>query len=561
MTTRQSSNAPRISRRRVLGAVGVGSATTAFAVACGAAKKGTSKATFTTTQAGQPKYGGTFNAAQNIDPFNYDPAYKPLQNGPWDELAYNSLLTAKRGPSVKYGELIVQPSLASKWETPDGQTFTFHLHPDIKWQDLPPVNGRALTSADVKWSLEYQSRTGQFTKAASPKLPPSLNGSYYEGLDTVETPDPSTVVAHFGAPFVPFLNYMAEERNGVLAHEVYETYGNFTNHLIGSGPWQLDPSASQQGANWVMKKNQTYFLQGHPYIDEVNYLVIPDDATQAAAFRSKQIDLLWHTAITAETAPVIHQENPSAVMYQYSDNAGGLLFENVRKAPLNDVRIRKAIGLSIDRDAFIKSLSKGQGTWAVAGAVEGLLTPAQVKQYDQYDPAQAKQLVAAAGFPNGVPLELHYPGTARGQAYVSYVQLIQASLKNGNINVTLKPEDEATFSTNQRVGKFDLDYEAKPVVGDIDAYIYYNWHTGSYGNFGGVSDPKLDKLLEAQRSEVDAQKRQQILLQVVQYINDNAYYPAFYFGVGYFFWQSYLKNFAPNVIHWAPAVYDSWLEK
>ena len=91
----------------------------------------------------------------------------------------------ERGPNIPYSQLKVEPELADKYESPDAQTWTFHLRPGVAFANLPPVNGRALTSEDVKWSFEYASRTGQF---ASKKLPQAQFDWYFEGLQSVQTP-------------------------------------------------------------------------------------------------------------------------------------------------------------------------------------------------------------------------------------------------------------------------------------------------------------------------------------------------------------------------------------
>jgi peptide/nickel transport system substrate-binding protein len=534
-------------------------------MAC-APKRGRTSATAQgSAAAGRPRAGGDYTAGISTDPANFDPTGKPLQreNASFIEAAYDALLAAKIDPGVKYNELVLIPGLAQKWELPDSQTYVFHLNPAATFHDLPPVGGRNLTSADVKWSIEYQARVDQFSNNQfnGKALGPSLNDSMYTGVDRVETPDPRTVVVHFGAPFAPFLNYMALPRNAVLAHEVFDRDGHFMTTLVGSGPWQLDAAASKPGTHWQLRRNPSYFLPGHPYLDHLNYLVLPDESTNIAAFKTRQIDLLDHTFITPTSAPQIQRDNPEATVYQYDDTSGGLLFENVRKPPLSDVRIRRAIALSIDRDAYSKAFSAGKGKPAVVGSMPGLFSPDEEKALLKFDPAQAKQLVADAGFPNGVELELHYPGTERGQSYIAVIQLIQAQLKAGNINVTLKSFDGATFGKRQRSGDFQLDFEAKPVVGDIDGYVYYNWYSKSVGNFGGVSDPNLDTLLDAQRREVDPKKRTDILRQVTRQINDNAYYTAFSYGVGWYFWHTPLKNFTPNVARQAPPLNEAWVER
>jgi peptide/nickel transport system substrate-binding protein len=534
-----------------------------LSAACGSKNRSTGSSG--TAATGQPKTGGDYTAAISTDPANFDPTGKPLQleNASFLEAAYDGLLAAKLGPDVKFNTLVVAPGLADKWEAPDPRTYTFHLHPGVKFHDLPPVNGRAFTSADVKWSIEYQARIDQFKDSQynGKTLPPSLNDSFYTGIDKIETPDANTVVIHFASPFAPFINYMALPRSAMLAHEVFDKDGHFMNTLVGTGPWQLDTTATKPGSRWLMKRNPNYFQSGHPYIDRLNYLVLNDEATNIAGFKTKQIDLLNQLFVTPATAPQIQRDNPETVMYQYDNTSGGLLFENVRKAPLNDVRIRKAISLSIDRDAYSKAFYAGKGQPAVVGAGPGFYSPDEVKQFTTYDPAQAKQLVTQAGYPNGVDLEMHFPGNERGQSYVAVIQFVQAQLKNANINVKLESFDGATFGKRQRSGDFQLDFEAKPVVGDIDGYVYYNWYSKSVGNFGGVADPKLDTLLDAQRAEVDAKKRDAVLKQVAQYINDQAYYTAFSYGVGWYFWQPQLKNFAPNVARQAPPLNSAWVDR
>lgn len=546
----------RLRRRRFLGLAAATSATAALA-ACRGARGPSGSDRQGQAQASQPRRGGEFNTAQPIDPFDFDPTGKPLQNGAWTELAYNALLSIKHGDGAGYSDLTVEPGLAQQWETPDAQTFTFHLQQGARWQDLPPVNGRAVSSDDVRFSMEYQSRTGQLK---SGKLPASLNVSMYEGLDSVQAPDASTVVVRFKDAFVPFLQHMSLERNAILAHEVYDKEGNFSNTLVGTGPWQLDTGASQHGSRWVMARNPNYFLSGRPYIDRINVLVIPDDSTNVSAFQTKQIDFLDKKYITPATAPQLARQNPTAVDWPFNDTSGGLLFQNLKSKPLDDVRIRKAIAMSIDRDAFLKTFYGGQGEWAVAGGQPGLFTHDEIHAMLPFNPAQAKQLVGDAGFANGVELELHF-SPSRGQMGTQIVQLIQAQLKAGTINVTLKPQDEGTFADTQRKGQFQLDYEVKPQVGDIDAYIYYNWYSKSGGNFGRVDDPKLDAMLQEQRRIVDAAKRKETLRQAVQHIADNAYYTAFCYGQRHYFWQAYVKNFAPNIAHNAPPVYDSWIAK
>ena len=135
-------------------------------------------------------------------------------------------------------DIQLTPLLAEKWEiSPDAKTYTFTLRKGVKFQNLPPVNGRELTSADVKFSYEYSSRTGQFKES---KLPPGKFVQYFEGLEKIETPDANTAVVTFSKPFAPFLSNAAEFTNPIMPKEIYDQDGNFTKKLVGTGPFQVD---------------------------------------------------------------------------------------------------------------------------------------------------------------------------------------------------------------------------------------------------------------------------------------------------------------------------------
>ncbi len=114
---------------------------------------------------GAPKYGGTLVVEEINDPASFDMSITGVQRGALHatSLAYDSLLRFKHGPDVAYTELEIIPGLAERWEiSPDARSYTFFLRKGLRFANLPPVNGRELTSADVKFSYEYWSRTGEF---------------------------------------------------------------------------------------------------------------------------------------------------------------------------------------------------------------------------------------------------------------------------------------------------------------------------------------------------------------------------------------------------------------
>jgi ABC-type transport system substrate-binding protein len=509
----------------------------------------------------KPVTGGRLNVSMPADPFDFDPTGKPSENQNAIKPVYDSLLAYKTGPGVNPADIVLQPGIAETWESPDGQTYIFHLRQGVQFANLPPVNGRPLTVQDARWSIQYHSRTGEF--AQNKKLFPALNTWAFEGMDRVETPDEKTLSIHFGAPFAPFLNYIAQYWFPILPHEVYDADGNFSNRMVGTGPWQLDPNESQRGTRWVYKRNPTHFRQGLPYLDQINWLVIKDDATQTAAFKAKQIDIHGadHSAIDDNNADQITRDNPGTTRLEYPATKGGIIYINSTRSPINDLRVRKAVAFALDRSEFVKTYGGGRGGWAAVAETPGFFTQQELEQLCIYDVNQAKQLLAQAGYANGVDIELINPGADRGQKEVGFIQLLQAQMKRAGINIVYHPLDRASEGNRKKDHDFYFDMTAGGASDDIDAALYANFYSKSDKNYGKTNDPDLDKLLIAQRQELDPAKRRDIVRQAVRRIYDQVWSLSFFFATQYQFSQPYVKNYAPHSFARGLNVVETWLNR
>jgi peptide/nickel transport system substrate-binding protein len=545
--------AGKLNRRHLI-AGAAGTAGAVLLAGCGSQRSASSSGA--SGSAGSVKNGGKFTEAVKDDSPSFDPSTRFVTTAQEVEFTQDRLVGWKTGPDVKYTDFVMIPRLADKWETPDAQTYTFHLHPGVTFANQPPVNGRALTADDVKWTLEYLSRTGS---AAS--LKPAPSAAMFEGLDTVETPDASTVVVHFKEPFAPFLNTIGNEFCGILAREVGNLDGGYDKNILGTGPWQLDTSTSQPGIRYDFKKNQNYWRQGLPHIDQVSHIVIPDDSTANAAFQTKQADMIAYTGLTADLVAQIQKASPSAVVYSYIDPGGKHIYMNVSKPPLNDPRVRQAFNLAIDRDAMMQALAGGKGEWALSGSMPGLFTTEETKKLLPHDPAQAKQLISAAGYTNGVDMTVIYPGQKYGQDLISQWQLMQQQLKPVGINLILQNIDATEESNRKRTGDFQLEMSPKPLEGDLDEIVFTMFYSKSAGNYGRINDPNLDKLVLAQRREPDLTKRQDIWRQIVTAVTQGWWSADLYYTDSYQIWQPTLKNYFPNQGYRGRYLVESWEDK
>jgi peptide/nickel transport system substrate-binding protein len=499
--------------------------------------------------------------ADSYDASTYDPSTKLAEVGRIMAWTNDSLLAYKSGSDVPYEQTTITPALAARWEQPDAQSFTMHLQPNVGFASMPPVNGRKLTSEDVKFSYEYLARSGQFKDS---KLPPSSAAPMLTGLDSIETPDPATVTIRFSQPYAPFLSYAASQWLPIVAHEIFDADGDFSQRAAGAGPFHLDTGSSQRGSRWVYKKNPTYYRQGLPYAAEVVDLTIAENASQDSAFLTRQIDILDYSGLSLARVQQIEKTLPSAVRASHLDSQSYYLYMNVSKPPFSDPRVRQALAWSLDRDEFIKTFSDGKGEWALAAANPGMFSHDETAAILKRDPAQALQLMRAAGYTNGVDVEFIY-ATSYGDQFVSILQLIQSQAKRGGVNITLKGLEHASETGRRRSGDFQLGMTPRgqglPI--EPDSYVYGMFYPNSSDNQGRVNDPELTPLLEAQRRELDHTKRQAILKQAVTRINSVPWCLALFYGTAYSLTQPYLNNFARNISDISSARYltNAWVNK
>jgi ABC-type transport system substrate-binding protein len=527
----------RFNRRRGLaGSLGV--ATSLSLAACGRSRGGSVSAP---AASALPRKGGVLVTPLKTDFFDFDASGsgKSVPNPSAYMLACDTLVGFQQGENQPFDRNLVTPNLAERWELPDSQTYIFHIRKGVRFANVPPVNGRSFNAADVKFSFAYHSRRESLSGA---KLPPANFDFMFEGLQSVETPDDSTVVVRFDKPFAPFLNYNYTFALPLYPHEVYDQYGKFSDHLAGTGPYQLDESQSQHGTRWVFKRNPNYWQAGKPYLDEIRFIVLPDDSSLYSAFETGQAQLL-RGVNDLQAAATVKKAAPSATVQEGIDPQSQGLYISQRRPPFTDIRLRKALSLALDRDEFGRTFAGGRGGWAMSDALPDLWTDQEARQILKFDPAQARQLVSGAGFANGLDVELML---MQGTAPPAAMELLQAQLKKAGINLTIRPVDKATGSSRLHSGDFTLVPTTQLIFADLDSRLYGNYHSSSSANYIGVKDSQLDRLIEAQRREPDPARRREALRAVTRYMNENAISLALYPKPTSTFWSPDLRGYGDN---------------
>jgi peptide/nickel transport system substrate-binding protein len=509
----------------------------------------------------QPRSGGVLNLPEITDFYDFDPTYNGsgTPNPDADMLANETLLGFKVGPDIPYDQMILQPRLAESWETsPDARTFTFHLRHGVHFASQAPVNGRELTADDVKFSIEYHSRTGQFKDSGLPK---GQYGFTFEGLTAVETPDPYTVTIQFAKPFVPFLNYLPAYTNPILPKEIYQADGHFKDRMAGTGPFQLDASASQKGTRWVFKKNPNYWQAGKPYLDEVRYLVLPDEATRRAAFTAKQTDTMGTSGMDYHVYQDMKESLQGANLVQAINPQPQSLYISQRSSLMQDARVRKAVVLGIDYEEFNQVASGGIGGWPIAGLSAADMSQPEVRQIVKSDPNQAKQLLAQAGHPSGVDVTMYSTAFGTYGAVSAEEQLVQAQLKKVGFNTTIGPIQKTEWRDRLYSGDFSFMLVPEKRFIDPDSYFFAQYHSSSNGRWEQITDTKLDQLIEAQRGEPDPAKRMDRIKEMSRYLTESAYHSAVYRPVTSYPSQAYVQSYYPHWYVEGMFAENIWLKK
>ena len=277
-----------------------------------------------------PKRGGVLTRASQWDPPVIDP--RLTQSVGLFQFAglTSSRLIRYAFPDEATGtsDLTLKGDLAESWQSsPDYRIWTFKLRQGVKWHNIPPLSGRELVAADVKYCFEAYAKEGV----------QSFNFREIEGM---ETPDKHTLRVHLHTPNVLFPQNVAESVTIIFAREVLEEDGDLKKRMIGTGPYILKEHTRK--VRVVLARNPDYYDKGRPYADEYVILSTPDTATRVAAFRTGQSDFI--SLASPSEVETIRKTNPAAVVQSYHNTLtpfGLALAQD--KPPFNDLRVRRAI--------------------------------------------------------------------------------------------------------------------------------------------------------------------------------------------------------------------------
>lgn len=468
-----------------------------------------------------PKNGGTFRVHMATeDPPSLDPYLNvSFRVQEFAAYFYSRLLMSKKGPGIPAQAYIMEGDLAETWQVgPDGKTYTFNLRPNAKWQNKAPMNGRPVTGADVVWSFEH------FMKV-------SPNKTALDMVASVTAPSEKVVQFTLKDTFAPFEALIGSPIFWIMPKEVIEQDGDATKRVVGSGPFIFDKQ--DKGISYNGKKNPDYYRAGEPRVDEFVALIIPDDATTMAGLRGKEVD---YAIIAQQNLDSMKQTNPEIQLVEWEYLYIPFIYWHVDQPPFNDPKVRQAFSMAVDRDEMIKVIYNGRGNWnnAVPWALsEYWLDPRSAEQgetakFFKHDPAEAKKLLAAAGFPDGIKVDMiSTPGYS--QIFNQQVELVAAQLKKSGIEATIKMQEYAAYIGTTFKGQFPagntMVFGLETPFTEPHDFLYNMYHPKGTRNHGGVNDAKLTEMIEKQAKTVDKAERKKQILDIQRYLGEQMYYP------------------------------------
>ena len=483
-------------------------------------------------------------------PEKYPPTFDPLGSGTdcvinmpsWN--MYNALL------QVKAGTTDLGPELAESYEmSEDGTAYTFKLRQGVKFHD-----GSEVQAGDVKYTFDRML---------------ALKKGAYRNLSMVasaEVVDDYTVVVNLESPFAPFL--MALPRFYILNADLVkenEQDGDWgeawlVDNDAGSGPYVLTSFEREQ--QFVLEKFPDYFKGWDgKHVDRAVFRIIREDASRQLALEQGEAD--WSLIFNPEIWTALEGASGITADSNPTENVLYVVF-NHNNEYLQDVRIRRALSLVYDREGHVESLALGH-----ASVARGPLAPTVPCFDDSIQPLEtnlekAKELMAEAGYPDGgFEFEMLVDNNPRETATGELMAANAAEL-----GITIKP---IPMEWSARIDIWADQTKAPgmgtvyvyPKYSDPDQFLHRLTHSSSApgGNFAWYSNPQMDELLEAARSELDPDKRCEIYKEAQQLWLEDVPYAAIVVEKGLTAMGDYVKGFQWTPIHsFCAFLYDMYLE-
>lgn len=463
-------------------------------VSCGRSTEQANKET-------KPQFGGTFIYALNGPPITLDPALVTE--------ALSTFVTSNIFDGLveqRSGRIAIDPALAESWKISSDQlVYTFYLRRNLRFHDGTPLNADA-----VVFSFERQRNSQHPFHWNNADYAFWRDSGMSKLIKSIRVIDQYTVEFSLYEPNATFLSILSSPSCAIISPDAFKKYGrDFDKNPVGTGPFRF----VQWKDDVVLTANEQYW-SGRPFVDSVVFRTILNDSNRLSALRSGEVYMMDFFG----NRPVTEIEKLAGIK-QFAQPGLNITYVamNMKKKPFDDIRIRQAIVLAIDREKLVEETLKG-----TARTAKNPIPPV-LPGYDDrirptpFDPEKSKQLLHEAGYSNGIAATLLVPeGRGRSGAYLRLAQSIQTYLLAVNIDITIKTLSYNDFYERTRLGLHDMAISGW--VGDIpdaDNFFYplldkniAELKTSS--NLAFYKNDEMHELILSARNISDMEKRGEI---------------------------------------------------
>jgi peptide/nickel transport system substrate-binding protein len=418
----------------------------------------------------------------------------------------------------------IEPDLAESWSwNEDGTRLTFKLREGVKWHD-----GQPFTAADVKctWDL----LTGRSTE----KLRANPRKSWWSNIAEIVTDSPTQATFVLKRPQPAILALFASGQSPVYPCHVPPA--QMRQHPIGTGPFKFVEFKPNESIK--LARNPDYWKPGRPYLDEIDYTIVPNRSTAILAFVAGQFDLTFPYEVTAPLVADIKQQAPQAICELVPANSSTNLLVNRDVPPFDNADLRRALALALDRKSFIDILAHGEGDIGAAmepppPGVWGM--PADIlATVPGYDPDIAKARAAARdtmqklGYGPDKHLALKV-ATRNVPTYRDPAVILIDQLKEIWIDTELDTVETANWFPKLARKDYQIGVNnTGSAVDDPDQQFFENYGCGSERNYTGYCNPELEKLFAAQSAMTDQGQRKTLVWEIDKKLQEDGARPIIY---------------------------------
>jgi 4-phytase/acid phosphatase/peptide/nickel transport system substrate-binding protein len=482
------------------------------------------------------KQGGSITVGQELD----IPGFDPLKVGVFDTSAETAAAAIFDTLTYLDDKGEPQPKLALSWtHSEDFKTWTYKLRPGVKFQDGTPFNAQA-----VKENFDRQKDPANKCRCAF----------YISYIHDVQAPDELTVVYNLNDPSVnaPALASIPSANGVIQSPTAWKTKGDdYNRNPVGTGPYIL--KSWNAGDRMVLEKNPDYWNKGHPYLDRIILKPLPDAQSRFASLQSGEADIVWDDEFDPDNIQRA-QKDPKLTVHTYTGSGAAVAAFNTKTPPFDDVRVRQALVMALDRKKWSQATTNGLSRPASNPYGDGSWVKCKDDGALPYDVEKAKALIKDYGKP--VDFKMLATATPRGRANG---QVLQQFWKQVGANMEIEQVDQATIPPRAFMRQFQMTPWRIIDLADPDPQMYANFHTGSPVALANYSDPELDRLLEHARSTADVEARIEDYCAISRLINKAAIWFWSFQNTYYAISTNRLKGL-PKMYSGVIDVSNTWLE-